>query len=222
MRTLFYVPLCPFGRKVRMALAERKLDYQGVVENTWKQREEFLELNPLGQAPVLVDLNNQIICDSTVICEYIDEAYSDRSYIGQDALQRAETRRLVAWFDGKFYQQVTHRLVYEKVLKKYFKQQGPDAAVIREGNTNLHHYMGYFSWLIERRHWLAGDEFSLADITAVAHMSCIDYVGHISWERYPDIKEWYGRVKSRPSMRAILLDIVPGMNPPDHYRNLDF
>jgi glutathione S-transferase len=127
MRTLFYVPLCPFSRKVRIILAERKLDYQPVIENVWKQREEFLEINPAGQAPVLVDLNHQVICDSTVICEYIDETYSEHSLIGEDVLQRAETRRLVAWFDGKFNRDVTHKLVFEKALKRHFGRGNPDS-----------------------------------------------------------------------------------------------
>ncbi len=222
MRTLFYLPLCPFSRKVRITLAERKLDYQPVVENVWKRREEFLELNPLGQVPVLVDLNQKVISDSTVICEYIDEAYSDHSLIGEDILQRAETRRLVAGFDDRFNKDVTHKLVFEKTLKRHFGQGGPNSTIIREGSASLDKYLDYFSWLIERRHWLAGDEFSLADITAAAHLSCIDYVGHLDWEKYPDIKEWYGRIKSRPSMRPLLFDIVPGITPPACYKNLDF
>lgn len=203
-------------------LAERKLDYQPIIESVWKEREEFLELNPVGQVPVLVDLNQKVICDSTVICEYIDEAYSEHSLIGEDILQRAETRRLVSWFDGKFNEEVTHKLVFEKTLKRHFFQRGPDSTVIREGQASLHKHLDYFSWLIERRHWLGGDEFSLADIAAAAHLSCIDYVGHINWEKYPEIKEWYGRLKSRPSMRPLLMDQVAGIAPPPHYSNLDF
>jgi glutathione S-transferase len=223
MRTLFHQPLCPFSRKVRIFLGEFRLDYQGVVEPVWRERGDFLELNPAGQVPVLVDLNNRPICDSVVICEYLDEAYGDeRPLIGETVLQRAEVRRIAAWFDGKFYDRATKNIVYEKAFKRSFGMGGPDSQAIRSGNLHLYKFFEYITFLLERRHWLAGDEFSLSDVVGAAHISAIDYIGHISWEKWPDVKEWYCRIKSRPSMRAILQDVVPGISPPSYYRDTDF
>lgn len=223
MRTLFYLPLCPFSRKVRLFLGEFRLDFQGIIEPVWKEREEFLELNPAGQVPVLVDLNNRAISDSTVICEYLDEAYGEeRPLIGETVLKRAEIRQISAWFDGKFNMQVTRNLVYEKAFKRAFGQGGPDSQAMRLGNQCLNHSLEYMTFLLERRHWLAGDTFSLADITGAAHLSSLDFIGHMNWEKFPDVKEWYGRIKSRPSMRPLLQDTVPGLTAPSYYKDMDF
>jgi glutathione S-transferase len=222
MRTLFYLPLCPFCRKVRIFLGEFRLDFQGIIEPVWKEREEFLEINPAGQVPVLVDLN-RAISDSAVICEYLDEAYGEeKSLIGETVLKRAEVRRIAAWFDGKFNRQVTQNLVYEKAFKRVFGQGGPDSGAMRAGNQFLNHFLEYVTFLLERRHWLAGDEFSLADIAGAAHLSSLDFIGHMNWEKFPEVKEWYGRIKCRPSMRPLLQDTVPGLSPPLYYKDMDF
>ena len=70
--------------------------------------------------------------------------------------------------------------------------------------------------------WLAGDDFSLADIAAAAHISCVDYLGDVPWSDYPGAHDWYARVKSRPSFRPLLADHIPGLPPPKHYADLDF
>ena len=75
---------------------------------------------------------------------------------------------------------------------------------------------------MERRNWLAGDRLTLADITAAAHLSCVDYIGDVPWDGYEDAKTWYARVKSRPSFRAILADAIPGLPPVAAYADLDF
>jgi glutathione S-transferase len=223
MRTLFYQPLCPFSRKVRIFLGECRLDFQGIVEPVWKEREEFLELNPLGQVPVLVDLNHRPISDSSVICEYLDETYNENhSFVGKTILGRSEVRRIVSWFDGKFNGQVTHNLVFEKAFKRAFGLGGPDSQVIRKGNQALQGHLEYMTFLLERRHWLGGDDFSLGDMAGAAHLSALDYMGHVNWEKYPEVKEWYGRIKCRPSMRPLLQDVIPGLTPASHYKDIDF
>jgi len=74
----------------------------------------------------------------------------------------------------------------------------------------------------ERRRWLAGENFSLADITAAAHLSTLDYLGDVPWDNHEPAKEWYARIKSRPSFRPLLADHIPGAPPPKHYADLDF
>lgn len=221
MRTLFHHPLCPFSRKVRLFLAEKNLEFSLHLEPVWQKRPEFLDLNPAGKVPVLVD-HGVVVSDSVAICEYLDEAYNNTSLIGETIIERAESRRLSAWIDESFYDNVIVKIVYEKLFKRYFEKKHPDSAEIRSGVTALHDYLGYITWLIDRRYWLAGERLSLADITAAAHLSTLDYLSHIPWEDYPEIKEWYCRLKSRPSFRPLLLDQMPGVHPPKHYWDLDF
>jgi glutathione S-transferase len=222
MRTLYHHWLIPECRKVRIILAEKRLEFKLEIENTWSQREAFLALNPAGQVPVLEDIGQNILADSTAISEYLEEAYPEYSLIKGDFLQRAEIRRLNGWFDHKFNLEVTQCIVFEKVFKRFYGKGHPDTQIIRLGLQNLNNHLSYINWLVERRNWLGGDEFSLADISAASHLSAIDYLGHVPWDKYIEAKEWYARVKSRPSFRGILCDIIPGIVSSEHYHDLDF
>lgn len=222
MRTLYHLWLCPFARKVRVALAEKKLDFTCQTEKVWERRPEFLALNPAAEVPVLVDEDGTVIADSAAICEYLDEAYPAPLLLGDRAVARAETRRLVAWFDLKFHREVTRNLVDEKIDKRFLGRGEPNSAAIRAGFANIVTHLRYIAYLMERNHWLAGESFSLADIAAAAQLSCVDYLGDVPWENYLAAKEWYARVKSRPSFRALLGDHIPGIPPPKHYADLDF
>lgn len=225
MRILYHYPLCPYSRKIRFVLAEKKLDFTLELERYWEKRPEFMHLNAAGQVPVLIDLNGSVLADSGAIAEYLEEAYGDRPLIGEGLSQRAEVRRLIAWFDGPFGQTVSTRLVFEKGIKRYLKSNGPsgpDSGAIRQAKNALHSHLDYIAWLVDRRNWLAGDDFSLADITAAVHLSVVDYLGDVPWDTYPLSKEWYARIKSRPSFRSFLQDRVPGLMPAPHYTDLDF
>ena len=222
MRKLYHYWLCPFSRKIRILLAEKKLSFELVIIKPWEPNSSFLSLNPEGLPPVLTDDDGKNIANAYSISEYVEEVYFEPSFLGKVSTQRAEVRRLVAWFDEKFNSEVTHNLVYEKVLRRKMGQGGPDSTAIRVGNANIHDHLEYISWLCDRRKWLAGNEFSLADISAAAHLSCIDYLGDVPWEKHSAAKLWYVRVKSRPSFRDILNDMVPALTPPVHYKDLDF
>jgi glutathione S-transferase len=222
MRVLFHLPLCPFSRKIRLVLAEKNLDAEVRMEPVWQRRTEFLELNPAAEVPVLVDETGAVIVDSAVICEYLEEVYRDRPLIGLDPYDRAEIRRLVAWFDLKMNREVTQNLVGEKIMKRIMGYGYPNASAIRAGHANIHFHLDYISYLVERRRWLAGENFSLADLAAAAHLSVLDYAGDVPWASHDLAKDWYARIKSRPSFRSLLADHVPGSPPPDHYADLDF
>jgi glutathione S-transferase len=222
MRTLYHLWLSPFCRKVRIVLREKGLEFDLRAENLWQRRPEFLALNPACDVPVLVNGDGRAIADSAAICEYLEETAPDPALIPGDAEARAEVRRLVAWFDRKFNAEVTENLVGEKIMKRFLRTGTPDSRAIRAGKLNIHTHLNYIAWLTERRKWLGGDELSLADIAAAAHLSCLDYLGDVPWEEHPQAKDWYARIKSRPSFRPILADHLPGEPPPPHYADLDF
>lgn len=222
MRTLFHLWLHPFSRKVRIVLAEKGLDFELQIEKIWERRTEFLALNPAGDVPVLVEDKGTTLANSQVICEYLEEVYPDNNLLGHDPVQRAETRRLVSWFDMKFNREVTENLVGEKLTKQMLKLGEPHGPSIRAGHANIHYHLDYIGFLTEKRKWLAGDNFSLADITAAAHLSCVDYIGDVPWEEHEAAREWYSKIKSRKSFQALLEDRIPGFNPAGHYENVDF
>lgn len=222
MRTLFHLPLSPFSRKVRLALAEKRIPFDLRVEKVWERREEFLAINPASTVPVLQEANGLNIVDSQAICEYLDEAYPDGPLLGRTLAERVEVRRLVAWFDQKFYVEVTRNLQYEKQMKRALGRGNPDAAALRAGYANLKPHLEYVGWLAESRAWLAGHQLSLADLAAAAQLSVLDYIGDIDWALNDAAKDWYARMKSRPSFRPLLGDRVSGLAPPAHYADLDF
>jgi glutathione S-transferase len=222
MRTLYHVWLHPFSRKVRLALSEKNLDFDLQIEKIWERRTAFLAMNPAGDVPVLVEKDGTILSNSQVICEYLEEVYTDTNLLGRDAIQRAETRRLSSWFDMKFNREVTDNLVGEKLMKRFLKLGEPHGPSIRAGHANIHYHLDYIGFLTEKRKWLAGENFTLADITAAAHLSSIDYIGDVPWDEHHAARDWYSRVKSRPAFRSLLEDRIPGFSPAQHYENVDF
>ena len=222
MRTLYHIWLNPFSRKVRIMLAEKKLDFAMEVEPVWERRTEFLALNPAGEVPVLVEPDNTVLSDSSAICEYLEEQSPEPNLMGGKPYEKAEVRRLVAWFDRKFPQEVTDMLVNEKVMKRFLGLGEPDSRIIRAAQQNIHTHLEYITFLTDRRHWLAGEVMTLADIAAAAHLSALDYLGDVPWSEHKSAKHWYARIKSRPSLRPILSDTIPGLPAPKHYSNLDF
>ena len=222
MRTLFHLWLHPFSRKVRIVLAEKGLDFELKIEKIWERRTEFLALNPAGDVPVLIEPDGTTLANSQVICEYLEEVYNKANLIGEDPVQRAETRRLISWFDVKFNREVTDNLVGEKLMKRFLKLGEPHGPSIRAGHANIHYHLDYIGFLTEKRKWLSGDDFSLADIAAASHLSSIDYIGDVPWDEHQAARDWYVRVKSRPSFQPLLEDRIPGFTPAGHYEDVDF
>ncbi|HEV8681023.1 MAG TPA: glutathione S-transferase family protein [Stellaceae bacterium] len=222
MRVLYHLTLSPFARKVRIVLAEKNLEFTLKLEKVWERRAEFLALNPAGEVPVLIEPEGAVLAGTEAIVEYLDETYREKILIGINAADRAEVRRLTAWFDQKMNAEVTLNLLGQKMMKSLGGHGQPNSQAIRAGHANLPHHLDYIGYLVERRRWLAGDHFSVADIAAAAHLSCLDYLGDVPWEKHEPAKDWYARIKSRPSFRQILADHVAGAPPPPHYADLDF
>jgi len=222
MRILYHFWLSPASRKLRVILLEKGLDCTLKVEKWWERRPEFLALNPAGEVPVLIEPDGTVLADGTAIAEFLDETYREKLLLGLNPLDRAETRRLVGWFDGKMSREVTDPILGERLMKRLFGAGQPDSNALRAAKSNLGVHLDYITYLAERRRWLAGDHFSVADITAAAHLSTLDYLGDVPWDEHEPAKDWYARIKSRPSFRPLLSDHLPGTPPPKHYADLDF
>jgi len=221
MARLFHVPLSPFCRKVRLLLAEKKIEVELVEERYWEGDPDFLRRNPAGKVPV-IKLDGKMLAESAAICEYIEEPRPEPPLMPKDVDGRYEVRRLVCWFDDKFHNEVTSNLLYERVNKKVTGQGYPDSRNVKAGAKAIKYHLDYMAWLLDHRRWLAGDQMTLADFAAAAHLSSLDYISDVDWNRSQVVKDWYAKIKSRPSFRSILADQVPGFRPPPHYADLDF
>jgi glutathione S-transferase len=220
---LYQFPLCPFSRKVRLLLGEKGVGYELVRENPWEKRDEFIDLNPAGRTPVMVDAERgTVLIDSNAIAEYFDETVEGKPMISGTAANRAEIRRLAQWFDQEFFRDVTAPLLFERMQKRVVWKQPPDAGALREAMKAANHHLDYVDYLIDHRNWLAGATMSLADLAAAAHISVADYLGGIDWSGHEQTKGWYSGLKSRPSFRPLLSERMEMVQPPAYYEQVDF
>jgi glutathione S-transferase len=230
MLTLFHYPFCPHSRFVRLVFEELRLAPRLVEERTWERRPEFLKLNPAGTTPVLVEEGGPAVPGAAVIAEYLCDTRGERlveqRLMPREAGARVEIRRLMSWFNDKFFEEVSGALVMERIFKRYMPVArgggSPDSDTLRAARSNIRYHLAYIGWLVRTRDWLAGDSLTFADLAAAAHLSAVDYLGDVPWDEDESAKAWYARIKSRPSFRALLTDTLPGLAPAPSYANLDF
>jgi glutathione S-transferase len=230
MYTLFHHPFCPHSRFVRLLIGEYGLDLRLVEERVWERREAFLTLNPAGTTPVLFAEGQFAIPGAAIIAEYVDEVHGaemgDRRLLPTTMAERIEVRRLMAWFNEKFFEEASGQLVTERIYKRFMAEENgggaPAAEVIRAAKTNVRYHLNYIGWLAQRRNYLAGERLTYADLAAAAHLSAIDYLGDVPWVEDEAAKNWYARVKSRPSFRPLLSEWLAGVPASRTYVDLDF
>lgn len=223
MWRIYQFPLCPFSRKVRLLLGEKGIGYDLVRESPWQMDDAFLDLNPAGTTPVMVDEEAGItLMDSQAICEFIEETVEKFPMISGSAAGRAEIRRLTAWVDQIFYGDVVAPLLNERMKKRIVHRAPPDAGTLREAMRRANTHMDYMDYLLDHRSWLGGGSMSLADISAAAHLSVADYLGGIDWAGHEPVKRWYAAFKSRPSFRPLLSERMEVVTPPAYYEKPDF
>ncbi len=229
MFTLYHNTMSAGSRAVRLMLAEYDLDMTLHEENLWERRVEFLEINPAATLPVLIDGSTNVV-GAHAVCEYLDETHGvlkrEKRLFPEDPVARAEMRRLADWALTKLEAEVTRYLVHERVTKRLMPASAgggaPDSQALRAARSNIRYHLDYLGWLANTRSWLAGETITHADLAAASSISVLDYLGEIDWSEVTALKDWYARIKSRPSFRPLLADRLRGMPPVSHYVDLDF
>ena len=211
---------------VRIALAEKGLPVQLKETAPWADSETLTALDPAGSIPILVDEpptgGAKPISPINAIFEYLEEVYAAPRLLPATSAARADTRQLCAWISVKFEKEVIALSLRERIDKRLSRAGGPDYDRLEHGRAALAWHMDYFEWLLGQRAWFATETFSYADIAAAGALSALDYIGAVKWDDFPAVREWYARVKSRPSMRPLLNDRIEGVPPPAHYDDPDF
>ncbi len=128
-----------------------------VRENPWERRDEFIDLNPAGETPVLVDSTAGIVLiGSQPIVEYFEETVDKMPMIHGNAVARAEIRRLTEWFDEKLFREVVEPLMHERMSKRLVSRESPDTRVLREAMRIANGHLDYLDYLLDHRRWVAG------------------------------------------------------------------
>ena len=228
--TLYSSPFCPFSRKVTFFLDERGIDYQLTDVKYWLRDKDFVKLNQASETPVLKNMQTQeVICDSLLICDYIDEREIKEdelgyfNFLGNGLPEKYEIQRLHMWFDKKFYNEVSKGFIEEIFLNYVKGNKSTDMNRINVVLHNLEKHILYIEYLLSKRKWLACESFTIADMAASAQLSILDYMGYIDWNKYRKLKDWYIVIKSKQGFKKILYDTkIIGFKPSAYYTELDF
>jgi len=199
MIRLYDYPDCPFCQKVRVVLAEKDLEFERVHVDLRKGEQrlpEFLKLNPYGKVPVLID-EDVVVYDSTIINEYLDDEYPNPPLMPQDSASRARVRQLEDFADNSFAPPAG--LVLAELHKPEAER---DAERIRKYQAEIGRVLARIEGTLDDRPFLAG-EFSLADIAFVPRVLILPQLGVEVDARLQNVGAWIGRLRERPSVRAL-------------------
>lgn len=222
---LYHFAFDPGSRAVRLALGEAKRDFTETLVRPWEDDCPVAGLNPSGMPPVLQvtgDSRSLTLCEPAAILGWLEDGASQPFLMPTDPAERAETRRLVAWFDRRFTDEVNAVLLHERMEKPLLRLGSPDARALRAGREALKSHLAMLEDLLANRDALAGRRIGQADFIAAAHLSVLDYFGEVPWANWPGLKTWYMKLKSRPCFRPLLTDRFPGVAGSAWYADLDF
>jgi glutathione S-transferase len=224
MYKLYHYPLCPFSRKVRFLISHFNIPCMLNDERFWERRESFLKMSPIGTVPLLVKKGSLFFPHSDLIVNHIIKNYdTDFSLIPEKEEDEVRVKSISTWFDEKFFHEVSKIFLYEKVIHTMKQDESPDVNSLNIARYNVHIHFEFLEFLLSQNAFLAGEKFTLADITAGAHISVLDYLSEIKWSNVSVlIKDWYSIVKSKIPFKDILLDRVPNIKPSITYEILDF
>jgi glutathione S-transferase len=186
--------------RVKIALAEKSLSWDGVpvrLANKEQKKPEFLKLNPYGKIPVLVD-DGQVLFESCIINEYLDEKYPDPRLMPKDPYLRGRGRVLVDY--ALNYAHEPYWALRNEMRKPEGQRNTP---VLKNARESLRNLLGYLEEALGDKSYFLG-EFSLTDIAIVPRFLRAETYGALPAPALPRIGAWLQRMKERPSVQAIL------------------
>jgi len=188
----------PYVRKVRVVMAEKKLDYQFVLEDVWAETSAISEANPLGKVPCLVMDGGEAVFDSRVIVEYLDLLSPVGKLIPPSGRERVEVRTWEALADGLLDAAISARLEQtwagrrdgERSEAWSQRQMGKVLAAIKAMSQGL-----------GEKNWCSGTHFTLADIAVGCALGYLDFrFPAIAWRReHPNLERLADKLNARQS-----------------------
>jgi glutathione S-transferase len=200
MLKLYDYPDCPFCQKVRVVLAEKDLEFEKIFVDLRKQEQklpDFLRLNPYGKVPVLVD-EDEVIYDSTVINEYLEDEYPLPRLMPEDSQGRARVRLLEDYCDNSFIPPTT------MLLAQLRKGDGErDMQKVDQAREELRRSLYYLRDRLAGQEYLVGKEFTLADAAFAPRIMVLGRLGVELEPALAPVQGWIDRVRARPSVRSL-------------------
>lgn len=194
----------PYVRKVRIVMAEKKLDYTFVLEDVWSDQTHIMDANPLGKIPCLIMEGGEALFDSRVIVEYLDTLSPVGKLIPAMGRERAEVKTWEALADGVMDAALLARM--EAVWPKRSEEQRSQAWIDRQvGKINAS--LDAMSRGLGDKPFCAGTHFSLADVAVGCALGYLDFrFPQIAWrEAHPALL----RLQDKLMQRASFAETVP-------------
>jgi len=189
--TLYDADRCPYCARVRIVLAEKRVEYETVVVDLDDRPAWIYEKNPTGRVPVIEE-DTFVLPESAVIDEYLDERYLDPPLLPPDPGERALARVLIFRFDD--------------LSKPYYAlRRGDDGARLK-----LDAQLARLDELLERQAFLTGREFGLADVAYVPWVLRARDRMDVELDPHRSLSEWLRRMSERPSIAAEI-DVVAAL-----------
>jgi len=191
-------PASPYARKVRVVMAEKKLDYQYVIEDVWAPDSAITESNPLGKVPCLIMEAGEAVFDSRVIVEYLDTLSPVGKLIPAQGRERAEVKTWESLADGLMDAALLARM--EVMFKGRTEAQRSQPWIDRQlGKINA--VLKAMSTGLADKPFCSGVHFSLSDVAVGCALGYLDYrFPQIAWrETYPNLVKLQDKLAQRPS-----------------------
>lgn len=201
---IYETKTAPNARRVRIFLAEKgitDIEYVHVdIEKSENLTPEFKKKNPMGKIPVLELEDGSCINETVAICRYFEEVYPEPSLMGSNAFEKSTIEMWQRWVEFYFLMPTgmcfQHTSGYFKDRMKPIKEWGEDCG------KDVKKFMRFLNQHLEHNDYLAGNAFSIADITALCTID-FNRVNKIRIEEDQiHLKKWYKLISSRPSVKA--------------------
>ncbi len=214
MLKLYAFDRSPFGWKVRVALAEKKVQYEMIVPENKNEDPAFARLNPFRKTPVLALEDGRTIYESTVINEYLEEVHPQPPMLPKDPYDRARVRMLEDTFDQYFYPAIrdltNSQFDYEPPVLHRKKADKVDHKLLEESRIKVHEHLQRLEGELKGRAWFGGEIFSLADAALIPVLTGnLKILGILPEAKYPKLGDWATRVMARPSYKAAVPKVMP-------------
>lgn len=191
-------PASPYARKVRVVMAEKKLDYHFVIEDVWAPDSTITQSNPLGKVPCLVMEGGEAIFDSSVIVEYLDTLSPVGKLIPAQGRERAEVKTWEALADGLLDAALTARM--EVIFKGRTEAQRSQPWIDRQMDK-INAALNAMSTGLADKAFCSGVHFSLSDVAVGCALGYLEFrFAQIAWrESYPNLAKLQDKLALRPS-----------------------
>jgi len=197
--------MSPYVRKAIAALAIKGLDFEQKDQMPFVDDPEYRKISPLGKIPALED-GDAVMCDSTIVCEYLDEAYPENPVYPKNPADRAKARWLEEYGDDKVGPNASGLFFHKFVMPMIFKQPTDEAAIAKIIDQDLPPILDYLESQVPEEGFFFGD-FSMADLSLVSGFFNAEYAGYtVDAERWSKTAAFIERVRTYPVMTKILGD----------------